>query len=186
MGMGQNCRMTITTIVIDGLSVLTAVAHLLLVLIALSYVRGLAFLRSSLERNVLAWMFAVSLTATLGSLFLSEIAGIVPCLLCWYQRIAMYPLAVLTAVALLRGKDRAVAYYVLPLCAIGAAIAAWHYGLHVKTTLFPALPTTPCSLDGESCAVPPYWHLGYITIPLMAFTAFALNAIGCAWLLKKR
>ena len=177
--------MDFTDIVIDGLSAVTILAHALLLLIAVSYLPGRAGMRAFMERRALAWMFVVSLVATLGSLFLSEIAGITPCLLCWYQRIAMYPIAVLTAMALWR-RDPNVAWYVLPLCAIGGAIAAWHYGMHVRTELFPPDATVPCGIDGESCAVPPYWHLGYVTIPLMAFTAFALNAIGCAWLLKKR
>ncbi len=172
--------------VIFSASVLTVVGQAILLMIALSYVPGLRFLRRFIERDVLVWMFVVSLTSMGGSLFFSEIAGIEPCVLCWYQRIAMYPLVALTAVALLRKKDANVAYYILPLCIIGGAIAAWHYGEHVHTALFPAAPTEPCSLDGISCAVPPFWHLGYVTIPLMALTAFALNAVGCAWLLKRR
>lgn len=177
--------MTLNEIVIGGLSVLTVAAHALLVLIALSYAPGLAFLRGFIERRIVAWMLAVSLVATLGSLFLSEIAGIVPCVLCWYQRIAMYPLVVIAAVGAWKG-DKNLPYYVLPLCAVGGAIAAWHYGEHVWTALHPHDPLVPCSLDGISCAKPPYWHLGYVTIPLMAFTAFALNAVGCAWLLRRR
>jgi len=97
----------------------------------------------------------------------------------------MYPLVAITAVGMWR-RGRNVTYYVLPLCLIGGAIAAWHYGEHVWTATHPADPTTPCSLDGISCAVPPFWHFGYVTIPPMALTAFALEFVGCAWLLKKR
>lgn len=171
--------------VIFACSVATVVGQALLLLIALSYVPALAFLRGFMERNVVAWMLVVASTATAGSLFFSEVAGIEPCVLCWYQRIAMYPLVAITAVGLWR-RDPNVAYYALPLCMIGGSIAAWHYGEHVWTALHPHDPSVPCSLDGISCAVPPFVHFGYVTIPLMAFTAFALNAVGCAWLLKKR
>lgn len=171
--------------VIFGCSILTVVGQAILVLIALSYLPGMSVLRRAWERDALWGMFVVSLVATAGSLFFSEVAGIEPCVLCWYQRIAMYPLVAITAVGLWR-RDRNVAYYVLPFCIIGGAIAAWHYGEHVWTATHPADPTTPCSLDGISCAVPPFWHLGYVTIPLMALTAFVLNAVGCAWILKKR
>lgn len=176
--------MSFNDLVIDGMSALTIVGQLLLLAIALSYAPGMEFLRRGIERNVLAWMFVVALVATSGSLFLSEIAGIEPCVLCWYQRIAMYPIVALSAVGLWK-RDRGAAFYALPLCIIGGAIAAWHYSEHVRTALFPAAPTEPCSLDGISCAIPPYWHLGYITIPLMALTAFALIAVGCAWLMRK-
>lgn len=171
--------------VIYGFSILTVAGQAFLALIALSYVPGLAFLRGFIERNVLAWMIVVAVLATGGSLFFSEIAGIEPCRLCWFQRIAMYPLVVVTVVGLWK-RDKNLAWYVLPLCLIGGSIAAWHYGEHVWTALHPFDPTEPCSLDGISCAVPPFVHFGYVTIPLMAFTAFVLETVGCAWLLRKR
>lgn len=171
--------------VIFACSVLTVVGQVILLAIAVSYLPGMSILRRAWERDALWGMFVVSLVAMAGSLFFSEVAGIEPCVLCWYQRIAMYPLVAITAVGLWR-RDPNVAYYALPLCMIGGAIAAWHYGEHVWTAMHPHDPLVPCSLDGISCAKPPFWHLGYVTIPLMAFTAFALNAVGCAWLLKKR
>ncbi|HEY5155790.1 MAG TPA: disulfide bond formation protein B, partial [Acidimicrobiales bacterium] len=71
----------------------------------------------------LAWV--VALVTTLGSLYFSDIAGFTPCKLCWYQRIAMYPLAVLLLVAAIR-RDRAVWVYVVPQATIGALIAVYH------------------------------------------------------------
>jgi len=171
--------------VLFGFSVLTVVGQAILVLIALSYLPGLSILRRAWERDALWCMFVVSLVAMAGSLFFSEVAGIVPCVLCWYQRIAMYPIVAVTAVGLWR-RDPNASWYVLPLCIVGGAIAAWHYGEHVWTALHPHDPSVPCSLDGISCAVPPFVHFGYVTIPLMALTAFALNAVGCAWLLRRR
>lgn len=177
--------MSFTAIVVESFSVLTVVAHVVVLLIAVSYVRGLSFLRGFIERNVIAWMLAVAVLATGGSLFLSEIAGFTPCVLCWYQRIAMYPLVVVAGIALWK-NDRHAGWYALPLCVIGGAIAAWHYGEHVWTAFHPADPTVPCGIEGVSCAKPAYWHLGYVTIPLMAFTAFVLEAVGATWLLRKR
>lgn len=171
--------------VIYGLSILAVIGQGILAVIALSYLPGCAFLRASIERRALLWMFAVALACMLGSLFLSDIAGIEPCKLCWYQRIAMYPVVVLTAVGLWR-RDTGVAWYALPLCVVGGTIAAWHYGEHVWTVLHPADPTVPCSFDGISCALPPYWHFGYVSVPLMALTGFALNAVGCLWLLRRK
>src|ERR1700748_1234388 len=74
-------------------------------------------------RFYFAWLAA--LTATLGSLYFSEIKGFIPCDLCWYQRICMYPLAVILGIAVYRG-DRSITRYVLPLAAVGALIALWH------------------------------------------------------------
>lgn len=171
--------------VIYGFSSVTVIGQALLVLAVVSYVPGLSLVRGFMERRVLTWMFVIALTATAGSLFFSEIAGIEPCKLCWLQRIFMYPQAIILLVAVVT-SDQRVWRYVLPLSLVGGAIAGWHYGENVWTVLHPADPTTPCSLDGISCAVPPFVHFGYVTIPLMAFTAFALECFGCAWLLKAK
>ncbi len=82
-------------------------------------------LRESIGPQAVVMAFAVALVCTLGSLYLSEVAHYLPCKLCWYQRIAMYPLVPVLLVALLRTDDR-VAAYVLPLTAIGGLISAYH------------------------------------------------------------
>lgn len=177
--------MPFNDLVIEGFSALTILGHALLVLILVSFIPGLSGLRLFITRRTLVWMFIVALFATLGSLFFSEIADIVPCRLCWFQRIFMYPQTVLLFFALL-WRDQRIVRYILPLCIIGGAIAAWHYGEHVWTAFHPADPSVPCSLDGISCAVPPFWHFGYVTIPLMALTAFVLNAVGSIAVLRQR
>ena len=68
--------------------------------------------------------------ATLGSLYFSEIRDFRPCLLCWYQRILMYPLIIILGVAIFR-KDKNAAYYVLPMSIMGVAIAFYQYLLQV-------------------------------------------------------
>jgi len=112
--------------------------------------------------------FAVGLTATLGSLYYSEIAHFTPCELCWYQRIAMYPLPVILAVAWRRG-DTHVRRYVLPVVAIGAAIAIYHYQLE----RFPSQGGFSCDV-ANPCTVVWTWMFHYISIPFMALSGFAL------------
>jgi disulfide bond formation protein DsbB len=111
--------------------------------------------------------------ATCGSLFMSEVLGWVPCLLCWYQRILMYPLALVTAVGLLR-RDSRMHTYVLALSVPGMAVSFYHY-LYQKTDLFrgmvPCTVGVPCSSDYLN------WLGGVITIPFLALVAFALISV---------
>jgi disulfide bond formation protein DsbB len=112
--------------------------------------------------------FAVGLTATLGSLYYSEVAHFVPCELCWYQRIAMYPTPVLLAVAWWRG-DRGAWRYVVPVVTVGALIAVYHYQLE----RFPAQSSLACTAENP-CTVVWVWMFRYISIPFMALSGFAL------------
>lgn len=120
-----------------------------------------------------AWLTA--LAATLGSLFFGEVMGLPPCTLCWYQRIAMFPLALLLPVGILL-RDPRVTWYCLPLVAAGLAIAAYHnlidYGVIPERL-------APCS-QGVSCATRPIEWFGFVTIPALALVAFA--AIGACLL----
>jgi len=137
-------------------------------------------------------MFIVAATATAGSLFFSEIAGWVPCKDCWLQRIFMYPQAVLLALALWK-KDKGIAPYILALCLIGAAISTDHYIDQVEAAFFPepsgeelGALMEPCDATGISCAETQIdFAFGYITIPMMALTAFVLNALGSVALLRR-
>ena len=115
--------------------------------------------------NYLAW--ATSLTATAGSLYFSEIAGYLPCMLCWYQRIAMYPLVVILAVGILR-KDSKVYQYVLPFTIVGGLIALYHVLLYYN--VFPEAEST-CRA-GISCTTKYIEWFGFITIPLLSLLAF--------------
>ena len=113
------------------------------------------------------WLaFLVALTATSGSLYFSEIAHFTPCALCWYQRIAMYPMVVILGMAALRG-DAGVSRYAVPLAAIGALISAWHIGVE----RVPGLPSGACSLD-VPCSLIYVQVVGFVTIPTMALAAF--------------
>lgn len=109
--------------------------------------------------------------AACGSLFFSEVIGWLPCELCWFQRIFMYPLAFIVAIGILR-RDRGMYLYVLPLSLIGGAISMYHY-LLIKTSLFPA---PPCK-SGVSCTVDYLDWFGFINIPFMALTAFSIITV---------
>jgi disulfide bond formation protein DsbB len=132
--------------------------------------------RATAARDLLApdalWAATIVATVTmLGSLYLSEIADYPPCKLCWLQRIAMYPLSIICGVAAVT-RDRAVARYVWPLTAIGALISIYHYQLE----RFPEQESLTCSVD-VPCTTVWIWKFHYISIPLMALSAFA--AIAC-------
>ncbi|WP_214778907.1 disulfide oxidoreductase [Exiguobacterium sp. s22] len=126
----------------------------------------------------LAWL--VSLTATLGSLYFSEIREFVPCELCWIQRIFMYPLTILLGIAVFT-DDRSVRKYVLPLTIIGGFVSLYHY-LVQKVPGFAEIQ--PCT-QGVPCSGQYINWLGFITIPFLALTAFALLTL-FMWNIKKR
>lgn len=118
----------------------------------------------------IAWTQA--LIATLGSLFFSEVMQLPPCVLCWYQRIAMYPLVVVLAVGILLRESR-LRLYVLPLSLTGLAISVYHNLLYYNV-----IPEAmiPCTM-GVSCTTRQLEWLGFITIPLLALVAFAIISV---------
>ncbi len=118
--------------------------------------------------NAIALAFLVSLIAALSSLFYSEIAGFEPCRLCWYQRIFLYPQVVLLGLAWIK-KDFKIIDYSLALATIGAAISAYNNYIY-----FQSQASIICEA-GNSCATPYVLEFGYITIPVMALTGFALT-----------
>lgn len=124
-----------------------------------------------------AWL--ASIIATLGSLYFSEVRGYVPCEMCWYQRIAMYPLTVTMGIAVFK-RDLAVKKYVLPVSIIGGLISVFHY-LEQKVPGFTAIK--PCSM-GVPCSGEYINWLGFITIPFLAFVAFLIITI-CLLFVKK-
>ena len=117
-----------------------------------------------------AWILA--LVSTMGSLFFSEVMKLPPCILCWYQRICMYPLVVILMAGLFP-FDKAVLKFSMPLVGIGWVIAFYHNLLYYNI-----LPesASPC-VQGISCTTVQINWLGFITIPLLSFTAFTLIAL---------
>jgi disulfide bond formation protein DsbB len=153
------------------LSLFVWAATLLTIVLAVIHRRNpdsdAGYLFDDLRRNALWLAFAVALFTTLGSLYLSEVAHFVPCPLCWYQRICMYPLAVALLVGGLR-HDRDVWAYVLPPAIIGAAFAIYHTQLQA----FPAQHGPFCQI-AEPCTVRYVWEFGFVSIPFMSLAAFS-------------
>lgn len=113
-----------------------------------------------------AWLIA--LIGTVGSLFFSEVMQLPPCALCWYQRIALYPLVPIIGTGILLRDFARVKYYALPLCVAGLAIAIYHNLLY-----YGVIPETiaPCT-EGVSCTARQLDLFGFITIPLMSLAGF--------------
>lgn len=110
-------------------------------------------------------------TAMLGSLYFSEVAHYSPCKLCWYQRVCMYAIAIVSVVAVVRRERRTVAPYVLTLSLVGLAVSVYHY----LVEWFPQMESNVCSLD-VPCTTIWFRKFGFLTLPSMAGIAF----IGCA------
>ena len=122
-----------------------------------------------LGSNAVLGAFIIVLTSITGSIFYSEIAGFLPCSLCWWQRVFLYPQVILFGIALWK-KER-VADYAIALSSVGALIASYHSYLQ-----FGGLPLIPCaaSAAAASCAQRYFLEFGYVTIPTMSLTVFIL------------
>jgi disulfide bond formation protein DsbB len=131
-----------------------------------------------MRKNLLYFAWVIALTASAGSLFFSEVMDLPPCVLCWYQRIAMYPLVLIIGVGIIL-NDRRMKAYALPFALIGLAIAVYHNLLYYG---FIPESITPCT-EGVPCNEVQIEWFGFITIPLLGLGAFA--AIGLCLLLTK-
>lgn len=117
-----------------------------------------------------AWL--VSIIATAGSLYLSEILLYEPCKLCWFQRIFMYPQVILLGIAAYR-RDLKIVPYLLPLSIMGGCISIYHYAeqkIPQLSKMIPCKVGVPCNVDYLN------WF-GFITIPLLALIAFTMISV---------
>ncbi len=134
---------------------------------------GMAETRARLEASLMGYelwfAFTVALVAMVGSLYLSEVVGFEPCKLCWYQRIAMYPLVPILGIAAWR-SDRRIRPYAVTLAAIGGVIGFYHYLLQN----FPSMSSSVSCSPTAPCTAIYIWEFGFISIPYMALSAFAL------------
>ena len=129
----------------------------------------------SSPRSAIVFAWFVALVATLGSLYLSEIRQIEPCMLCWYQRIAMYPLVVIMGIAAWK-RDTGIRKYVLPLMVIGGLLALYQYIIGY----IPDAEILGCSLD-VSCTVRYIWEFGFVDFPFMSFVGFSFMTSLMLW-----
>lgn len=119
-----------------------------------------------------AFAWVVATVTTLGSLYYSEHAGFIPCELCWYQRIVMYPLVIVLGVAALR-RDRAVWITTLGFVVIGAPLSFYHW-LVERVPAF--AESSSCSAIAP-CSAPWFERLGFVTLAWMAMSAFLLIGV---------
>ena len=169
---------------------LAAIAIVLQVVLALGVLLALAALVFAPARRLLGevratllgselWLAsAVAIVATLGSLYYSEIADFVPCRLCWMQRIAMYPLAVILPIAAIRRDLRGGVLYASLFPLAGSIVAAYH--LYIEAN--PDKESASCKISAP-CSAKWIDEFGYVTLPMLAITAFLTIAalLAFAW-----
>jgi disulfide bond formation protein DsbB len=153
-----------------SLLALVALAGAVVTVVAATGARAHGAFGLTLRRSALGLAATVAVVSLAGSLYLSEVAHFLPCRLCWYQRIAMYPLAVVLVVAALR-RDAAVRWYAIPLAVGGLAISLWHLGVeHLGIGEGACDIANPCSIRWVQ-------HFGFVTIPFMAACGFVAIAV---------
>jgi disulfide bond formation protein DsbB len=164
-------------VVLAALGVVGQVVAGLMLLVGLLWLVGvrppLAAIRSAIWGYELWLVFLVAAIATGGSLFFSEVANFVPCELCWFQRIAMYPIALISLLMALANDHRA-ARYLVPLPLIGAGVSIYH--LLVENSVVEQSQACLVSAPG-GCATKWINEFGYMTIPTLALTGFVLTFI---------
>ncbi len=154
-------------------------AVLCIVSIAAVVVTRIGARTSTASRDVLAGLapFRLALpalvtsVAMLGSLYFSNVVGYRPCVLCWYQRAAMYPLAVMLTIAAIR-RDTSVRRHAIPIATIGAGISVYHW----LVERWPSLDSGSCSADAP-CSVPFFEIFGFVTLAFMALAAFLTTIV---------
>ncbi|XJZ26647.1 disulfide oxidoreductase [Bacillota bacterium Lsc_1132] len=129
----------------------------------------------------LLFSWVTALIATLGSLYFSEVMNFIPCTLCWYQRILMYPLAVILGIAFYR-NDRKIYLYTLPLSIFGMILSGYHTALQK----IPYLQQFEMCKAGIPCSKDYLNWLGLITIPMLAFVAFTMITVSLIILARKK
>lgn len=135
---------------------------------------------SKRQETLLLIIWTQSLLAVFGSLYYSEGIGYIPCELCWYQRILMYPLTIIYGVALLK-KDVHIAFSGIILSGIGLIVAIYHYSLQK----IPFLQDTAGFCGEVPCTVQYVNYAGFITIPFLSLVAFAVIFISHIILIKQ-
>ena len=129
---------------------------------------GFAGIRERLAPFALTAAWGAALLAMAGSLYFSEVANYTPCVLCWYQRIAMYPLVLILGIAIVR-RDIGIRIYAIPLAAIGAVISIYHWVIE----RIPELDYGACQA-GVPCTQKWFEEFGFVTLPFLALVAFGL------------
>lgn len=153
--------MAIGTVVID--------AAIVVKILALFHAPSRAKIMSGGQNVGLLVIFILSTLAVAGTLLMQFAGGLTPCDFCWWQRIFMYPIALISLIALLKGvKISDVADYILALSFVGALFALYQHLLQV----LPSGALIPCSAS-DDCAIRTIFYFNFVTIPWMSLTVFA-------------
>lgn len=151
------------------LALVAAAGALLIVVARLS--AGRSSLAAGVGARVIAARTQLTLlvagTAMLGSLYFSEVEHFLPCRWCWFQRVAMYPIALIALVALIR-RDAGARWYIVPMAAIGAVMSTYHYLIEWGVLD----DSESCALFGPSCADVWFREFGFVTLAFMALCGF--------------
>lgn len=167
--------MTHYEIVNISLTIATIIGQAFILVVVLAYIfkKERLIIRFFGKHGILI-AFLISLIATLGSLYYSEITEFQPCTYCWYQRIFMYPQVVLLGMALWRRSIEIIPYS-MGLAIVGGIIAFRHYLLEMGQN---TSGVDNCELaGGVSCADSYFVHLGYITIAMLSLTSFVITLL---------
>ncbi len=160
---------TLISILSTGTLLLQIVSLVLVVVMVFGFLKPknktVKKIKNMISDNYVVIILVISGMATAGSLALSEIVNFAPCKLCWYQRVMMYPQALIAFVSLIT-NDSKIKKYILPLSVVGIAIATYHILLQVFPTAF------QCNDEVAKCSAVQFAQFGYITIPVMAFSTF--------------
>lgn len=164
-------------------SILTVIGQIVILVSIFLLIFKKEKLLEFISRNAVLFSFIVAFLATAGSLIYSDVIGYEPCKLCWFQRIFMYSQVVLLGMALWKKERKFALQNSIALSIIGAVIAGYHYLLQINV-----VSALPCSAVGYSisCSQRFAMNFGYITIPMMAFSAFLLIILFSYTALRKQ
>jgi disulfide bond formation protein DsbB len=128
----------------------------------------------SINRYALFMIFVTSLLSSIMTLIYSEYFGVVPCALCWFERVFMYGIVIISGLALYKKEEKYILPYILSFSVFGAAFALYHHVLQMTATIYSHLP---CPVSGGDCAKRIIFEYGHITFPWMAFVIFAFYIV---------
>jgi disulfide bond formation protein DsbB len=167
--LGVATPLAVLALIADGIFALTLVGFVVSRVSATAR-RWWDELRDLLSPLLLPGAFLVSLIAVSGSLYFQFGADLVPCQLCWFQRICMYPMVVLLGISAARRDLFSARLYALPLGVVGLGLSVYHYLLE----RFPGEIHLNCGVGQPDCALTPFDIFGFVSIPFMALAAFLL------------
>ena len=144
------------------------------------YVTKKTVAETEIAKQALCITFVVSLGGLVMTLLYSDVFDFIPCGLCWFERICLYPIVLLSGIAWWK-KDTAIADYILGLSGIGAVVGLYHHYIQMGGS---ELIACPAAGQGADCAKRIIFEFDYITFPLMAFSLFVF--IGILMLILRR